>query len=207
MSQSTSTRPPRKSVVGRPRFGAYLVAGAVGGFLAGAAFIALNAWFATSNGMPRMQPFRTVATIVQGQVDVNASNVAIGIVLHVAISIVLGLIFALVTAGFRSAIFVAFAGLVFGAVVYVVDFQVLARQVGQFSAFRMTNQPFEAAAHLVFGAVLAVLVLIGARRDRGLREVPGATTVDDGDAPTRTRGDDLGPTREAPSVRRSSDDA
>jgi hypothetical protein len=79
---------------------------------------------------------------------------------------VFGLIFAALLAPLRrrSAGWLAWAGLVFGGVVYLVDFQVLARFVPWFSAFLLTNQPFELAAHLVFGAVLAALLLLAKPR-------------------------------------------
>jgi hypothetical protein len=53
----------------------------------------------------------------------------------------------------------------FGGAVYVVDFQIFARNVGYFSALvETTNQPLELAAHLVFGAVLAALLLLAKPR-------------------------------------------
>jgi hypothetical protein len=55
-------------------------------------------------------------------------------------------------------------GLLFGGVVYVIDIQIFARNVGYFSAFQATNQPLELAAHLVFGAVLAALLLLAKPR-------------------------------------------
>jgi hypothetical protein len=64
----------------------------------------------------------------------------------------------------RSAGWLAWAGLLYGAVVYLIDFQVLARVVPRFSAFLATGQPFEVAAQLVFGAVLAALPLLAKPR-------------------------------------------
>jgi hypothetical protein len=174
-------RPPRKSVVGRPRLGQYLFVGVIGGFLAGVAFIALTSWFATSVGMPRLYPFRVVASLAQGPNNLPANQLWVGMAIQAGLSAVFGLIFAIITAVIRSATLVALAGLVYGAGIYIVDFQVLARVIPQFSAFRNVNQPFEASVHLVFGAVLAVLLLIGARRDAGLRPYYGRGGTTDTD--------------------------
>ncbi|HET7327886.1 MAG TPA: hypothetical protein VFJ14_11455 [Nocardioidaceae bacterium] len=164
-------RPARKSVIGRPRPGQYLAMGVIGGFLAGVAFIALTSWFATTMGMARLAPFRLIASIIQGP-EAAASGTAdiwLGMVVHSVLAAVFGLAFALVTVGIRSAILVALAGPLFGAIVYIVNFQVLARLFEQFSAFRGVNQPFEATVHLVYGALTALLLLIAARRDAGLK--------------------------------------
>ena len=170
-------RPPRKSVVGRPRPGQYLFVGIIGGFLAGVAFIALTSWFDTAAGLPRLTPFRLVASLAEGPNNIATHDLWVGMAIHAVLSAIFGLIFAILTAAIRSATLVAFAGLIYGAAIYIVDFQVLARIIPQFSAFRTANQPFEAAVHLVFGAVLAVLLLIGARRDAGLRPYHGAGTT------------------------------
>ncbi|HEX5562270.1 MAG TPA: hypothetical protein VFX52_11550 [Nocardioidaceae bacterium] len=168
MSESIR-RPPRKSVVGRPRPGQYLLAGFVSGFLAGVALIALTSWYSSYHGSPELMPFRYVASLAQGPTGIPTHTLWIGMAVHSVLSALLGLVFAIFTSWIRSASLVALAGLVFGAAVYIVDFQILARVVTQFSAFRTVDQPFMASVHLVFGAVLAVLVLLGARRDAGLR--------------------------------------
>jgi hypothetical protein len=182
----TTTRPPRKSVVGRPRPGQYLAAGIVAGFVAGVAFIALTCWEASYQGTPQLMPFRLVASLAQGPTGIPTHTLWIGMVIHSVLSAAFGLVFAIVTSWIRSASLVALAGLVFGAAIYIVDIQVLARVVTQFSAFRTVDQPFEAAVHLVFGAVLAVLVLLGARRDAGLRPYYGTGTTRTGTTRTGT---------------------
>jgi hypothetical protein len=144
----------------------WLVWGLLSGFLAGIAFMALNCWFAVTAGNDALAPFRTVATIVQGPPPESAA-VWLGMVVHSLLAAVLGLLFTalLVPIRRRSAGWLIWAGLIFGAAVYIVDFQVLARAVPRFSAFpQATNQPFELAAHLVFGAVLAALVLLAKPR-------------------------------------------
>ena len=124
--------------------------------------MALHSWFAVSVGQDAMAPYRTVATVVEGPPPALATA-GIGMVVHTVLSVLFGLLFAAALAPLRrrSAGWFAWAGLLFGGVVYVVDFQILARNVGYFSAvLETTNQPLELAAHLVFGAVLAALLLL-----------------------------------------------
>jgi hypothetical protein len=158
----------------KPYAGLRMLTGLLGGFLAGVPFIALNSWYATTMGKPSLDPFRTVATLVQGPGALPGTSVVAGMAIHSALSAVLGIIFAgLLIRMNRSGLLLA-GGLVFGGVVYVVDFQILARFVHQFHAFRMTNQPLELAVHLVFGAVLAMVVAvsnIGTRRRATRRTV------------------------------------
>jgi len=135
--------------------------GVFSGLLAGIAFLAINSWFAVSMGLDTAAPLRTIATIVEGPPPAEAVQ-GVGVVVHVVLSALFGLIFAtlLLPLRRRSAGWFAWAGLLFGGIIYLVDFQVLARSVAWFSAFQTTNQPFELAAHLVFGSVLAALLLL-----------------------------------------------
>lgn len=87
------------------------------------------------------------------------ASIILGMTLHAVISAVLGLVFAVwASAAVRSPATIIAGGLVFGGLVYAVDFQILSRFIDQFSALlKATNQPFELTVHLVFGAVLGVL--------------------------------------------------
>ena len=139
--------------------------GAFSGLLAGLAFLALNSWFAMSMGQDAAAPLRRIATLAEGPPPVEAVQ-GVGVVVHAVLSAVFGLLFAalLLPLRRRSAGWFAWAGLLFGGAVYLVDFQVFARSVPWFSAFRTTNQPLELAAHLVFGSVLAALLLLAKPR-------------------------------------------
>jgi hypothetical protein len=153
--------------------------------------MALHSWFALSIGQDALAPYRTVATLVEGPPQAF-ETAGIGMVVHAVLSVLFGALFAAALAPLRrrSAGWFAWAGLVFGGVVYVVDFQIFARNVEYFSAVReTTNQPFELAAHLVFGAVLAALLLLAK---------PGATARKKpwGSGPNRWR-------RATPSSRRT----
>ncbi len=140
--------------------------GALSGFLAGAAFMAIHSWFAVSIGQDALAPYRTVATLVEGPPPFLATA-GVGMVVHAVLSVLFGLLLAAALAPLRrrSAGWFAWAGLLFGGAVYVVDFQIFARNVGYFSALlETTNQPLELASHLVFGAVLAALLLLAKPR-------------------------------------------
>ncbi|MFR9805245.1 hypothetical protein ACL02T_23610 [Pseudonocardia sp. RS010] len=143
----------------------WVVVGALAGFLAGVGFAALHSWFAVSTGAGALAPFRRIATIVQGPPP-DTDAIWVGMLVHSLIAAVLGVIFAgvLLPMRRRSAGWLAWAGLVFGAAVYLVDFQVLARTIPQFSAFQQVSQPFELAAHLVFGALLATFAVLAKPR-------------------------------------------
>jgi len=157
---------PSPSATGRTgTTSSWLGWGAFSGLLAGMAFLALNTWFAVSMGQDAAAPLRTIATIVEGPPPADAVQ-GVGVVVHAVLSALFGLLFAalLLPLRRRSAGWLAWAGLLFGGAVYLVDFQFLARSVPWFSAFQATNQPLELAAHLVFGSVLAALLLLAKPR-------------------------------------------
>jgi hypothetical protein len=158
----------------KPYAGLRMLTGLLGGFLAGVPFIALNSWFATTMGKPALGPFKTVATIVQGPGALPGTSVVAGMAIHSVLSAILGIIFAALLIRMNRSGLLLTGGLIFGGIVYVVDFQILARFVHQLHSFRMTNQPLELAVHLVFGAVLAMVVAtsnIGTRRRASRRTV------------------------------------
>lgn len=135
--------------------------GVVGGFVAGAVFIALNAWFATTMGKSPLAPFMMIASIIQGPaaLQTGTASVTIGMALHSVLSAVFGALFAGLTVPVRAPGPLLLGGLVFGGAIYVVNFLVLAPLVMQFKAFTTTSQPLELAVHLVFGAVLVLFLL------------------------------------------------
>lgn len=159
MVETTDAVPEQR---GSGRGARWLGWGVLSGFLAGAVFIALNSWFAASMGNPVLAPFKVVATLAQGPPP-PSTTIWIGMAIHSVLAALFGLVFAILVSPMRnrSAGWVLWAGLLYGGVIYIVDFQVLSRFVPQFSAFlAVTNQPLELAVHLVFGAVLAALLLL-----------------------------------------------
>lgn len=135
---------------------ARVVRGALGGVVAGAVFIVFNMWFSASNGGPATAPFRLISSLVlgSGSLEAGTTNVALGVLVHAVISVLFGVVFAFAIAPrCRTNGTVAVAGGVFGLLVYVLDFLILANTV--FPQFQMPNDPLELAAHIVFGHVLA----------------------------------------------------
>lgn len=164
-ASTTTDRPSGSDARRAGAASSWLGWGAFSGLLAGIAFLAINMWFAASIGQDAAAPLHTIATIVEGPPPADAVQ-GVGVVVHVVLSALFGLIFAalLLPLRRRSAGWLAWAGLLFGGAVYLVDFQVLARSVAWFSAFQATNQPLELAAHLVFGSVLAALLVLAKPR-------------------------------------------
>jgi hypothetical protein len=143
------------------RMGPWLGWSLLSGFLAGTVFITLTSWFTTTMGKPPLMPFKVIATLAQGPPPPQAT-IWIGMLIHSVLAALFGLIFAAGIAPLRGRAsgLILWAGLIYGGLLYLIDFQVLARVVPQFSAFlKATNQPFELTVHLVFGAVLAALLL------------------------------------------------
>ncbi len=137
--------------------------GALGGVAAGVVFIALTSWFASTQGEAPLAPFKMISTIVLGPPPAEGI-IWLGMLVHVVLSLLFGLVFAALTHGWAGDESIALAGLVYGGAIYAINFQVLSRFVDYWSAFLQgTNQPFEVATHLVFGAVLALFLIPVAR--------------------------------------------
>ena len=128
----------------------------IGGLIAGAVFLGITMWFASSLGDPADGPLMMIATMLQGEdaMKTGAANPAVGLGIHAALSVLFGLVFALVTPRLQTNGTVALVGIIYGALLYVVNFLVISPVA--FPIFEMANQPFELAVHIVFGAVLAI---------------------------------------------------
>ncbi|MBW3605427.1 MAG: hypothetical protein KY460_11075 [Actinobacteria bacterium] len=128
--------------------------GVIGGVIAGILFIVLNAWYVASQGQPPIRPLGLISSIVLGANALpDAVNPALGAAIHIALSAVYGLVFALVAPLFRTNGTIALAGGVYGILLFVVNFLVLAQTV--LPQFQMPNLPVEFMAHALFGHVLA----------------------------------------------------
>ena len=148
-------------VVVAPRSGMWgLVArGVAGGIVAGAAFLAVNMWFATSRGMPAKTPLLMMSTLVEGDAAMmdGSASVGVGLLVHAVLSVAFGLSFAVATRWLRDNALVAVAGPVFGVALYLVNFKVFASL--WFTTFEGANQPFELLAHLAFGVLVSLAFL------------------------------------------------
>ena len=137
-----------------------LTRGAVGGIAAGAVFAAVTMWFTASmpNGSASM-PLHMIATIVQGDDAMAAGTTSpiAGAAVHLVLSAAFGMVFALIVPRLRSNPMIAVGGLVYGVLLYLVNFAILAPLV--FTTFEAANQPFELLAHAVFGTLVGFAFL------------------------------------------------
>jgi hypothetical protein len=150
---STMTATAASSLVSR------LVRGAAAGVGAGIVFIAITMWFADSMGDPARMPLHMIATVVQGDDAMmeGDTNATVGAIVHLVISAGYGIAFALVLPWLRTDAIVAAAATLFGVVLYVVNFEILAPWL--FTTLDMANKPFELAIHIVFGSLLGLGLL------------------------------------------------
>lgn len=149
----------------RTGIGEHVMRGAVGGLVAGAIFAVLNMWFAASTGDPAKMPLLAISTIVLGSDAVadGTASATVGLIVHAVLSVAFGVVFRLIAARLATNGAVAFVGTVYGGLLFVVNFLVLAPLV--FHAFEMANKPFELVVHIVFGTLLSVFLFsAGVRR-------------------------------------------
>jgi len=152
-----------------------LVRGAVGGVASGIVFVGVTMWFASTmpDGSAEM-PLRMISTVVQGSgaMEAGTTSVGLGVAVHLVLSALFGIIFALVVPALRTNGTVALVGTIYGVLLYVVNFIILAPLI--FTVFQGANQPFELFAHIVFGTLLAFFFYgSGVRRDEGLLSTGG----------------------------------
>lgn len=150
-----------------------LVRGAVGGVVSGAVFAGVTMWFASTmpEGSAEM-PLRMMSTVVKGSdaMAAGTTSVGVGLLVHLVLSVLFGVVFAFVVPTLRTNGTVALVGTIYGGLLYVVNFLVLAPLV--FTVFQDANQPFELFAHLVFGTLLAFFFYgSGARASEGFASV------------------------------------
>ncbi|MFC1417708.1 hypothetical protein [Streptacidiphilus cavernicola] len=152
---------------------AELVRGAVSGLVAGLMFAGATMWFLTSIGKPADTPLLMISTLVKGDGAMmnGTASVPVGLVVHMVLSLAFGMVFAVLTARIRTNGLVAVAGVAYGGLLYVLNFQVLARAA--FHTFSMADQPFELVVHLVFGVLLAFALYNSGARSSGR---PAATS-------------------------------
>jgi uncharacterized membrane protein YagU involved in acid resistance len=94
-----------------------------------------------------------VASVLDERQDKGTTSPVLGAVVHLVLSAAFGVAFGLVVPWFRTNGTVALAGVAYGLLLYLLNFQVLARLF--FTTFKMANQPFEVVVHVVFGILLA----------------------------------------------------
>ncbi len=162
--------------------GERITRGAIAGIVAGLVFLIATMGYVTTQGKPAVAPMIDISTIFHGQDQPvpSSDNVVIGLVTHLTLSIAFGVVFGLLALLIpRRAVIVLSAGVVYGLLLYVVNFQIFGRTL--FPWFTDPNGPdqgFEVLIHAVFGLVLAPF-LIGRTQPAGahVREADLATTM------------------------------
>ena len=153
--------------------------GVVAGIAAGLLFMLANMWYADSQGLPAVAPLYDISTIFyfSDTPDPIPENAAVGLVVHLALSAGFGVLMAAAASMFASRRGLVGGAVVFGLVLYVVNFQILGRIA--FEWFQEgPNQTFEVIAHAGYGLLLAPFLVGYAREanayardhDRGRRE-------------------------------------
>jgi hypothetical protein len=167
---TTNARPPAVGADRTPEnIKVRLARGAVAGAIAGGLFIAVTMWFATTVGDPAKGPLMMISTIVKGDgaMAAGTADPAVGALVHLALSVVYGMIFGVVAPVLRTNAAVALAGTAYGALLYVINFKLIAPVL--FPIFGMANQPFELVVHIVFGVLVSFFFFsTGVRRGEPL---------------------------------------
>ncbi len=133
--------------------------GAVAGLFGGLFFILANMWFAVAHGKPAIAPFLSISTIFFGSDKpmMTPEAVVAGVIVHLMLSLLYGMVFAVVVLPFlRNHLALVIGALVYGLLLYVVNFQILARIFFPFFNNPMGPNPgFELWIHPVaFGLFL-----------------------------------------------------
>ncbi|MBA3377070.1 MAG: hypothetical protein H0U00_14875 [Actinobacteria bacterium] len=152
--------------------------GATAGLVSGLVFLIATMGYVTTQGLPAVAPMIDISTIFHGQDEPVPSpdNVVVGLVTHLTLAAFFGIIFALLASVLPRRVGVLLAaGVVYGLLLYVVNFQILGRTL--FPWFTNPDGPdqgFEVFIHAVFGLLL-VPFLIGVGAARAVAD-PGSRT-------------------------------
>jgi hypothetical protein len=133
-----------------------LARGVVAGIAAGLLFLLANMWYADSQNLPAVAPLYDISTIFHfsDKPDPVPENAVVGLVVHLALSAGFGALLAVLAPLFAAGRTLVIGSLVFGLVLYLVNFQILGRVA--FEWFQEgPNQTFEIIAHAGYGLLLA----------------------------------------------------
>lgn len=175
MSQLQTSQPPGRTAHTGPfdDVGALVSRGAAAGFTAGLAFIIATMYFADYSGKSTVAPFVAISTVFHATSKPIMTPAALpaevitGVVLHFALSIAFGIGFAVVARLVRNAWQLVAAALVYGTLLWVLNFEILGRTVFPFfSNPHGPNVTFQGIIHpFIFGLFL-VPFFLGAVRSR-----------------------------------------
>lgn len=149
----------------RLRVDQLVLRGSVAGLFAGLFFILANMLFATAHGKPAIAPFLSISTIFyrSKMPMMTPEAVVAGLTLHLFMSMVFGIVFALAVLPFlRNTAALLVGSLVFGLLLYVVNFQILGRLFFPFFLNpKGPNQGFELWIHPVAYGLFLVPFFLG----------------------------------------------
>ena len=140
-----------------------LTRGVAAGLTGGQVFIVANMYWAFSQGAPPVAPFLAISTIFRfsDKPMMGPEEVIIGLVTHITLSILFGVVFAFIAPLLRTAGALIGGGLLYGLLLYLVNFQVFGRLLFPwFTNPEGPNQVVEAILHpLAFGLFLVPFFL------------------------------------------------
>ncbi len=156
-----------------------LVRGGLAGLFSGFVFLVANMGWAVHQGKPAAAPLAAISTIFHAQ-DMpkpvmagpfGSDNLIVGLITHTMLTMIFGIVFALIAVMFlqrRRVALLAGAGLAYGLVLYVVNFQILGRIFFPWFTNAMgPSQGFEIFIHAIFGLLLVPFFLGAVIRARG----------------------------------------
>jgi len=158
----------------------HVALGVMSGLLAGVILACVEVIATAGVGQSALSPFRMAASIVLGRQALEAASVGtvliVGVVVHLILSALFGILYGLVVSGmstsnredsFRQSL----AGFMFGAALWLVNFQLIARLA--YPWFLDTNQVLQVIAHAVFFGVPLGLICAAAERQAPVIEAGG----------------------------------
>lgn len=171
---ATNAEPHRRDDILDRSIGDLLARGTVAGLFSGFVFLLATMAYVASTGKPPAAPLAAISTIfhntdrpMPAMTPFGADNLVVGFITHLSLTLVFGIGFAILAALLLREVNVAVlaaAGVVYGLVLYVVNFQVFGRVFFEWFTDPMgPPQGFEIFAHAVFGLLL-VPFFMGAGR-------------------------------------------
>lgn len=112
-----------------------LMMGAVAGLFAGFLFILANMFYAPTQNLPATAPFNAIGTIFyrDAMPQMTPAYAIVGLITHFSLSIAFGVAFALLAVPLFSNTRALIVGaVVYGVLLYIVDYQILGRLVFKF---------------------------------------------------------------------------
>ncbi len=166
--RTTAATTPTDAAPPPPRVDELLTRGVVAGLAGGLLFILVNMFAAQSAGKPPIAPFLAISTIfrfsdmpmLEPAMGVPV-EIVLGIIVHLVLSAVFGVVFALIARYLRSSLLLVGGALVYGLVLYIVNFQIIGRLLFPWFVNPMgPNQLLELIVHpLAYGLVLVPFLL------------------------------------------------